>query len=71
MQCQSQEPIWKIVADIGSQIPMAKWDKVPDDASINFKHYLYGETQKERMNAVFADAGYWNTRLRTGRFFIS
>lgn len=46
MQCQSQEPIWKIVADIGSQIPMAKWDKVPDDASINFKHYLYGEPKR-------------------------
>ena len=46
MQCQSQEPIWQIVADIGSQIPLAKWDKVPDDASINFKHYLYGEPKR-------------------------
>ncbi len=46
MQCQSQEPIWKIVAGIGSQIPLASWENVPDDASINFKHYLYGEPKR-------------------------
>ena len=46
VQCQSQKPIWKVVADIGSQIPLATWEKVPDDASINFKHYLYGEPKR-------------------------
>lgn len=45
-QCQSKEPIWKIVAGIGSQIPLASWENVPDDASINFKHYLYGEPKR-------------------------
>ena len=46
MQCQLQEPIWKVIADIGKQIPLATWEKVPDDASINFKHYLYGESKR-------------------------
>ena len=46
MQCQPQEPIWKVIADIGKQIPLTTWEKVPDDASINFKHYLYGESKR-------------------------
>lgn len=47
MQCQSQKPILEIVAGIGSQIPLATWEKVPDDASINLKHYLYGEPKRD------------------------
>lgn len=47
MQCQPQKPIWKVVADIGEQIPLTTWEKVPDDASINFKHYLYGESKRD------------------------
>ena len=46
MQCQPQEPIWKVITDIGKQIPLTTWEKVPDDASINFKHYLYGESKR-------------------------
>jgi hypothetical protein len=46
MQCQPQKPIWKVVAEIGEQIPLTTWEKVPDDASINFKHYLYGESKR-------------------------
>ena len=46
MQCQPQEPIWKVIADIGKQIPLTTWEKVPDDASINFKHYLYRESKR-------------------------
>jgi hypothetical protein len=46
MQCQLQQPIWKIVAEIGSQIPLEEWAKVPDDASINLKYYLYGEPKR-------------------------
>ena len=46
MDCQLQKPIWKVVADIGEQIPLTTWEKVPDDASINFKHYLYGESKR-------------------------
>ena len=46
VQWQPQKPIWKVVADIGEQIPLTTWEKVPDDASINFKHYLYGESKR-------------------------
>jgi hypothetical protein len=37
-----KRPIWELVVELGAQIPEEEWAKVPDDASINFKHYLYG-----------------------------
>jgi hypothetical protein len=43
---QAQRPIWEIVAEIGVQISDEEWEKVPSDASINYKHYLYGAPKK-------------------------
>ena len=51
----SQSAIWtpnvgmvqEVVVDIGAQIPDAVWATVPDDASINYKHYLYGAPKKQ------------------------
>jgi hypothetical protein len=37
----SQRPIWEIVVEIGTQIPAEEWAKLPDDASINYSHYLH------------------------------
>ncbi len=37
-----KRPIWEVITEIGSQIADEDWAKVPDDASINYKHYLYG-----------------------------
>ena len=42
-----KRPIWEIVSEIGVQIPDEEWAKVPSDASINYKHYLYGSAKKE------------------------
>lgn len=42
-----KRPIWEIVSEIGVQIPNEEWAKVPSDASINYKHYLYGSAKKE------------------------
>lgn len=39
---------------------------MPDDSSINYKHYLYGSLKKKPMKPVFADAGYWIA----ARFFL-
>lgn len=44
---QTKRPIWEIVAEIGAQIPDEEWAKVPSDASINYKHYLYGAPRKD------------------------
>jgi hypothetical protein len=42
----AKRPVWELVVELGAQIPEEEWDKVPDDASINFKHYLYGAPKK-------------------------
>ena len=41
-----QRPIWEIVVELGAQISEEEWAKVSDDASINYKHYLYGAPPK-------------------------
>lgn len=44
---RAKRPIWEIVAQIGIQIPDEEWEKVPSDASINYKHYLYGASKQD------------------------
>jgi hypothetical protein len=41
-----KRPVWELVVELGAQIPEEEWAKVLDDASINFKHYLYGAPKK-------------------------
>ena len=45
-QSVTQRPIWEIIAEIGEQISDEEWANVPSDASINYKHYLYGASKK-------------------------
>ena len=42
-----ERPIWEVIVEIGAQIPDEVWATVPDDASINYKHYLYGAPKKQ------------------------
>ena len=42
-----ERPIWEIIVEIGAQIPDEVWATVLDDASINYKHYLYGAPKKQ------------------------
>jgi hypothetical protein len=41
-----QRPIWEVIVELGAQISEEEWAKVPDDASINYQHYLYGAPPK-------------------------
>ena len=43
---KAQRPIWETVTEIGEQISDAKWEKVPDDSSVNYKRHLYGAPAK-------------------------
>lgn len=45
-QSITRRPIWEVIAEIGEQIPDEEWANVPSDASINYKHYLYGTPKK-------------------------
>ena len=47
MQTVPTRPIWETIVEIGAQIPDKAWATVPDDASINYKHYLYGVLKKQ------------------------
>jgi hypothetical protein len=42
----ARRPIWEIIVELGEQIPDEEWANVPADASINYKHYLYGTPKK-------------------------
>ncbi len=44
---QDDRPIWEKIAALGREIPDEEWEKVPRDASINLKHYLYGHPKVE------------------------
>lgn len=37
---------WEVVVEIGSQIPDEEWERVPEDASIQYRHYLYDTAKK-------------------------
>lgn len=42
----SPPPIWKVIVELGEQIPDEEWAKVPPDASMNYKQYLYGTNRE-------------------------
>jgi hypothetical protein len=42
-----KRPIWEVIVEIGAQIPDEVWAIIPDDVSINYKHYLYGAPKKQ------------------------
>lgn len=46
-QSVTKRPIWEVVAEVGAQIPDEEWENVPSDASINYRHYLYGAPRKD------------------------
>jgi len=47
VRTEKKRPIWEVIVEIGAQIPDEVWATVPDDASINYKHYLYGAPKKQ------------------------
>lgn len=44
----ARRPIWEVIVKLGEQISDEEWANVPSDASINYKHYLYGTPTKNR-----------------------
>ena len=39
-------PIWEVITEISSEIPIEEWEKLPSDGSVNHDHYLYGAPKK-------------------------
>lgn len=42
-----KKPVWEMVAEIGGEIRAELWAEAPDDASINYRHYLSGATNRK------------------------
>lgn len=42
-----ERPLWARVASIGASVPGADWKDMPEDASVNLDHYLYGAPKCE------------------------
>jgi hypothetical protein len=47
VRTEKKRPIWEVIVEIGAQIPDEVWATAPEDASINYKHYLYGAPKKQ------------------------
>ena len=43
---EDQTPLWRMIVDLGAQIPDEEWAKIPNDASINLDRYLYGPNER-------------------------
>jgi hypothetical protein len=41
-------PIWEVIGEISSQIPVEDWAEIPSDASVNLDHYLYSSPKKSK-----------------------
>ncbi|MGH9946620.1 MAG: hypothetical protein ACRD6X_05410 [Pyrinomonadaceae bacterium] len=39
-------PIWEVITEISSEIPLEEWETLPSDGSVNHDHYLYGAPKK-------------------------
>ncbi len=46
-EVEKAKPVWKIVAELGRQIPDEVWASVPTDLSKNLDHYLYRSPKDE------------------------
>ena len=40
-------PLWEIVEEISSQVPLEEWEKLPADGAEQHDHYLYGSPKKD------------------------
>jgi hypothetical protein len=44
---ESEQPFWKMIVEIGKQVPIEEWNKLPKDFARNFEHYMYGAPREE------------------------
>ena len=44
---KDERSVWEKIGDLGKEIPLEEWEKVPTDGSINLEHYLYGAPRVE------------------------
>lgn len=45
--CEDEIPFWKRIVEIGKQVPIEEWNKLPKDFARNAEHYVYGAPKDE------------------------
>jgi hypothetical protein len=43
---EDSRPIWEIITELSSEIPMEEWAKLPADGAEQHDHYLYGSPKR-------------------------
>lgn len=46
-QPRETRPIWEIIVELSSQIPLEEWAKLPADGAEQHDHYLYGSPKRD------------------------
>lgn len=44
---QDKRPIWEIITELSSEIPMEEWAELPADGAEQHDHYLYGSPKRD------------------------
>ena len=44
---ENVRPIWEIIVELSSQIPLEEWAKLPADGAEQHDHYLYGSPKRD------------------------
>ncbi len=39
--CPNEKPFWKVIEEIGAQVSIQEWEKLPQDLSERVDEYLY------------------------------
>jgi hypothetical protein len=45
-QPRESRPIWEIIQELSSQIPIEEWAELPADGAEQHDHYLYGSPKR-------------------------
>jgi hypothetical protein len=45
-QSRETRPIWEIIVELSSQVPLEEWAKLPADGAEQHDHYLYGSPKR-------------------------
>lgn len=43
---ENVRPIWEIITELSSEIPVEEWAKLPTDGAEQHDHYLYGSPKR-------------------------
>ncbi len=46
-QPRGTQPIWEIIQELSSQIPVEEWAELPADGAEQHDHYLYGSPKRD------------------------